>query len=125
MSPWVVSLEEVNVKNVPCCQWYLGFSGDSVVKRRSRFDPWVEKLPWRKKRQPTPVFLFGKSHGQRSLVDYSPWGRGVGQDLETKTAPPPKVFTKTLFATETRALTLSVSDHKLFEEREVINIATG
>ena len=33
------------------------------------------KIPWRKKWQPTPVFLPGKSHGQRSLVGYSPWGR--------------------------------------------------
>ena len=33
------------------------------------------KIPWRRKRQPTPVFLPGESHGQRSLVDYSPWGR--------------------------------------------------
>ena len=31
------------------------------------------KIPWRRKWQPTPVFLPGKSHGQRSLVDYSPW----------------------------------------------------
>ena len=33
------------------------------------------KLPWRRKWLPTPVFLSGKSHGQRSLVGYSPWGR--------------------------------------------------
>ena len=33
------------------------------------------KIPWRRKWQPTPVFLPEKSHGQRSLVDYSPWGR--------------------------------------------------
>ena len=32
------------------------------------FNPWVRKIPWRRARQPTPVFLFGKSHGQRSLV---------------------------------------------------------
>ena len=31
--------------------------------------------PWRRKRQPTPVFLPGESHGQRSLAGYSPWGR--------------------------------------------------
>ena len=31
--------------------------------------------PWRKEWQPTPVFLPGKSHGQRTLVGYSPWGR--------------------------------------------------
>ena len=32
-------------------------------------------MDWRKKWQPTPVFLPGKSHGQKSLVGYSPWGR--------------------------------------------------
>ena len=37
------------------------------------FDPWVGKIPWRRKWQPTPVLLPGKSHGQRSLVGYSPW----------------------------------------------------
>ena len=31
-------------------------------------DPWVEKIPWRRTWQPTPVFLPGKSHGQRSLA---------------------------------------------------------
>ena len=41
---------------------------------RSGFDPWVGKIPWRKKWQPTPVFLPGESHGQRNLVGYSPWG---------------------------------------------------
>jgi len=38
------------------------------------FDPWVRKTPWRRKWQPTPVFLPGESHGQRSLAGYSPWG---------------------------------------------------
>ena len=38
------------------------------------FNPWVRKIPWRRKWQPTPVFLPGKSHGQRSLVGYHPWG---------------------------------------------------
>ena len=42
--------------------------------RRCRFDPWVGKMPWRSKQQPTPVFLPGKSHGQRSLEDYSLFG---------------------------------------------------
>ena len=37
--------------------------------------PWVMKIPWRRKRQPTPVFLPGESHGQRSLAGYSLWGR--------------------------------------------------
>ena len=38
--------------------------------RRPRFDPWVGKILWRRKWQPTPVFLPGKSVGQRSLVGY-------------------------------------------------------
>ena len=42
---------------------------------RPGFDPWVGKIPWRRKWQSTPVLLPGKSHGQRSLVGYSPWGR--------------------------------------------------
>ena len=38
------------------------------------FDPQVGKFPWRRTRQPTPVFLPGEPLGQRSLVGYSPWG---------------------------------------------------
>ena len=41
--------------------------------RRCEFDPWVRKIPWRRRWQPTPVFLPGESHGQRSLVCYSLW----------------------------------------------------
>ena len=47
---------------------------------RPGFDPWVGKIPWRRKWQSTPVLLPGKSHGQRSLVGYSPWGR---KELDT------------------------------------------
>ena len=39
-----------------------------------RFDPWIRKILWSRKWQPTPVFLPGKRHGQRSLVGYSSWG---------------------------------------------------
>ena len=39
-----------------------------------RFHPWVRKISWSRKRQPIPVFLPGKHHGQRSLAGYSPWG---------------------------------------------------
>jgi len=38
------------------------------------FDPWVRKIPWRRKWQSTPVFLPGKSQGWWSLEGYSPWG---------------------------------------------------
>ena len=57
-----------------------GCPGGSVVKnlpgkcRKYRFDPWVGKIPWRRKWQLTPIFLPGKSHGQRSLAGYSLWG---------------------------------------------------
>ena len=43
------------------------------IKRR-RFNPRVREIPWRRKWQPTPLFLPGESFGQRSVVDYSPWG---------------------------------------------------
>ena len=36
--------------------------------------PWVRKIPWRRKWQPTPLYLPGNFHGQRSLAGYSPWG---------------------------------------------------
>ena len=42
---------------------------------------WVGKTPWRKW-QPTPIFLLEKSHGQRSLVGYSPWGRKESDTTE-------------------------------------------
>ena len=41
---------------------------------RHGFDPWVRKIPCRKKQQLTLVFLPGKFHGGKSLVGYSPWG---------------------------------------------------
>ena len=43
-------------------------------RKKHGFNPRVGKIPWRRARQPTPVFLPGKSHGQRSLVGYHPWG---------------------------------------------------
>ena len=42
--------------------------------RRCNFDPRVRKIPWRRKWQPSPVFLPGKSHGRQSLVGYCQWG---------------------------------------------------
>ena len=49
--------------------------------RRLRFNPWVRKIPWRRKWPPTPVFLPGKSHEQRSLTGCTPRGRkGAGHN---------------------------------------------
>ena len=42
--------------------------------KRCGFDPWVRNIPWRRKWQPTPEFLPGKSQGQRRLAGYIPWG---------------------------------------------------
>ena len=50
--------------------------------RRLDFDPWVGKIPWRRKWQPTPIFLPGESHGQRSLAGYSPWGQKESDTTE-------------------------------------------
>ena len=43
--------------------------------KRCRFYAWMGKIPWSRKWHSTPEFLPGKFHRQRSLVDYSPWGR--------------------------------------------------
>ena len=48
--------------------------------KRHKFHPWVRKIHWRREWLPTPVFLPGESHGQRSLVGYSPQGH---KDLDT------------------------------------------
>ena len=56
-----------------------------MPSRRCGFSSWVWKIPWRKKWQSSSVFFPGKSHGQRSLVGYSPWSpKRVGHDLATK-----------------------------------------
>ena len=52
----------LTVKNLPAMQ-------------KTRVDPWIRKIPWRRKWQPTSEFLPGESLGPRSLVGYSPWGR--------------------------------------------------
>ena len=51
------------VKNPPA------IAGDIEI----RFNHWFGKIPWRRPWQSTPIFLPGESHGQRSLVGYSPW----------------------------------------------------
>ena len=54
-------------------RWLSGKESACQCKRY-RFDPWVEKIPWRRKWQSTPAFLPGKPHGQRNLEGYSPRG---------------------------------------------------
>ena len=54
--------------------WWLSGKQSTCQCWRLGLDPWVGKIPWRRNWQPIPVFLPGKSHGQRSLEEYSPWG---------------------------------------------------
>ena len=49
---------------------------------RPGFDSWVGKIPWRRKWHPTSALLPGKSHGWRSLIGYSPWGRKESDKTE-------------------------------------------
>ena len=69
--------------------WFIlsfpgGSDGKSVCLQfgRPRFDPWVGKIPWRRKWQPTPVVLPGKFHGWRNVICYSPWGRKESDTTE-------------------------------------------
>ena len=55
--------------------WWLRWYRIHLQCRRPRFNPWVRKIPWRWEWLPTLVFLPRKSHGQRSLAGYSPFGR--------------------------------------------------
>ena len=72
-------MEVILLRGLP---WWLRGYIVCLQCGRSGFDPWVGKIPWRRKWQPTPVFLPGESHGQRSLVGYSPWGRKVSGTTE-------------------------------------------
>ena len=67
-NPW-----QFGSKSIPCLQC-----------RRPGFSPWVGKLSWRRKWQPTPIFLPGKSHGRRNLVRLQSMGsQRVGHDWAT------------------------------------------
>ena len=64
--------------------WRFSGKESACQCRRHGFDLWVRKIR-RRKWQSTPVFLPGKSHGQRSLAGYSPWGhKRIRHDLVTK-----------------------------------------
>ena len=65
--------------------WWLSSKESTGQYRRHVFDLWVRNFPWRRTWQPTSIFLPGKSHGQRSLAGYSPWGhKKVRHNLVTK-----------------------------------------
>ena len=64
-------LKRLSCSNSSSRDWYSGKELPSQCNRHES-DPCIRKIPWRRKWQTTPVFLPGKSHGQRSLVAYSP-----------------------------------------------------
>ena len=60
-----------NPERIP---WWLRWWRICLQCTRPGFNQWIGKIPWRREWKPTPVFLPGKSHAQRSQVGYSPWG---------------------------------------------------
>ena len=97
-NPWQVNVQSPNhwdPREVPCGVFFFLllsseeiFPGGSAVENLpaksedASFGLWVGKIPWRRKWQPTPVFLSAESHGQRSLVGYSPWDRKESDTIE-------------------------------------------
>ena len=65
--------------------WWLSGKESARWFRRLRFDPCIGKISWRRAWQPTPLFLPGEAHGQRSLVGDSPWGLRVRHNRATNT----------------------------------------
>jgi len=78
----VIKINITNSKQLP--RWHSGKEIACQCRRHEKcgFDPWVRKIPCRRKWQPTPVLLPGKSHGQRSLAGYIPWGRAESDTTE-------------------------------------------
>ena len=73
---YIIEINKIRVL-IPGLPRRLSGKESACQCRRHRFDPWVGKIPWRRKWQLTLVFLPGKSHGQRS---YSQWGH---KELDT------------------------------------------
>ena len=76
MSSWRGSITENQISLQPAIITELKSptKNPHAMQETQEFDPWIRKIPWRRKWQPTPVFLPGKFHGQRNLAGYSPWG---------------------------------------------------
>ena len=65
--------------------WWLSGKESASLCRRSKFSPWVGKIPWRRKWQPTLELLPRISHGQGNLEGSSSWGhKRVRHNLATK-----------------------------------------
>ena len=100
LTKWLYSKVKRTVKEgLP--RWLSGKESACQSRRckRCRFDPWVRKILWRRKWQPTPAYFPGKFHVQRDLVGSSPWGRkesGMTEHWHTHTQPQPCLPSKSL-----------------------------
>ena len=80
-SPQVYRESDTTEYTKKCINRYIliSYKGTSLIAQLVKnlpaiwFDFWVRRIPWSRKWQPTPVFLPGKSHEQRSLMGYHPW----------------------------------------------------
>ena len=83
-------------------RWLSGKESTCQCRRPRRwgFDPWVRKIPWRRKWQPTPVFLPGKFHGQSCRAGYSPksWTRLNTAQSRSARVSKPRIRTSVLFS---------------------------
>ena len=68
-------------------RWHSG-TESACQCRRCRLDPWVGKIPWSRKWQPTAVFLPEELHGQRSLAGYGPWGLRESDTVTARATTP-------------------------------------
>ena len=75
--PFQFNFPRQSILSIGLPRWLSDKESACQCRRHQRcgFNPWVRKIPWRRKWQSTPVFLPGESCGQRSLMGYSPWGR--------------------------------------------------
>ena len=70
------------VRKIAGLPWWLSSKESACQCRRHRFDPWVRNILWRRKLQPTPVFLPGESHVQKRPEGYSTWGHRKSETTE-------------------------------------------
>ena len=105
--------------------WWLSGKEPTCQCRRCGFHSQVGKIPWRRKWQPTPVFLPGKSHGQRSLGDHSLWSRKrVRHNLGTEWQRTASI-TKTAWTTVSvvgRIVSYKIHIHKMSPYLEIVSL---
>ena len=74
--PYCLVGKTINMQRIYCIlglHWWLIQWRICLQCRRTRLNPWIRKIPWRREWLPTPVFSLGEFHRQRSLESYSPW----------------------------------------------------